>query len=503
MPKTAAWWWIVPILLISAAFTIPLFDVDSMWFDEHMSYADAGAPYTGGPIGPLTILQRVHTFSPVHVPGYYFILAGFSELTGWHLFTGRLLAMFLGFVSVAVTYRLAYRISNKDVVVAIGAAAAMALSGWTIFFMHEARMYTLMVLTGLLTVASYYNLLERHHPPLRAYAYLVLSGTALLYSHNFGVVTLGALGIYHLYRVREDGLSHRWMRTLISFALAGLLISPWAAIILGAIRNVRDADIAEISVLDLPEIWARMLYIFSNGSLLFVGLLLLSLRQRIPAFVWFWLGGSVVVASAMVLLLGTMFPRYLLGVVPPLAIIFGYCLRGLNTVSIRPLPVIGLWAVAAFFTLDNPEFNWNVQDYTLRSPIGEFSEAIGQEIADEDVVIYYLQREQEDIAPIHEPIMSYYFAWEQQTDAELVVLEPQVGDDFAGFDQLVTQTLADHDRVWVGFISPDVIRHWGMFNTRANTLGYVACGPLPSADEVTIYLFDRTNSHSACGDEPE
>jgi hypothetical protein len=56
------------------------------------------------------VWTRVATEDSINTPGFYLVLNPWGALAGWMAYAGRSLALFVGVMTVAVTYRLAREI---------------------------------------------------------------------------------------------------------------------------------------------------------------------------------------------------------------------------------------------------------------------------------------------------------------------------------------------------------------------------------------------------------
>lgn len=137
--KSRHWGWAVPVLLVVALLAIPAVSLNSPSRDEFFSMQRAGWLF-GGPYSPLGVLENIDKYAPDHMPAYFMLLSFWGELTGWQVELGRMLSIFFGLLSLAITYRLA-----KDFIAPSASMIALILfsgSAFYNFYFPYLRMYT-------------------------------------------------------------------------------------------------------------------------------------------------------------------------------------------------------------------------------------------------------------------------------------------------------------------------------------------------------------------------
>ena len=165
-------WWVILLLLGVAWLGIIGLDRDAMWYDEIYSYIYAGGEQYG-PIGAGEVLTRVvgqlqHEKNP---PGYYLLLHYWLEAAGSSAVAGRMLSLLFGMLSVAMTYRLGRDYAavvgiRSAALVGLSAAVAVGASAYYIYYLHELRVYTLIVACAAFEVWAYLKLVERQNAGL-------------------------------------------------------------------------------------------------------------------------------------------------------------------------------------------------------------------------------------------------------------------------------------------------------------------------------------------------
>ena len=283
------WWLLIPAILIMVAFGSDGLDANAIWNDEWYQTRDARSHNE-----PWEIAIHVAVQNPWHAPAYFILLNWWARLGGWLPYITRALALLMGVLAVAWTYRL-----GRDHVsprVGLYAALLLAFSEFFVHYLHETRMYTTAVMMAALVTWLYLRVVNaRREPGWKTYLALWFVVTLTLYTHYFLAIALGAIGLYHLFVVRKD---RRWWKVTGAFALAGLAFLPWTVALLDAMDRASGRGMQ--GQMALPEIGSWVAYLFGNG----VGLLVLVfIALAVVAYVQ-WRGKAKRGVGTMLLLLG-------------------------------------------------------------------------------------------------------------------------------------------------------------------------------------------------------
>lgn len=388
------WFWLIPVLLVLMAFGAHGLNMDMLWLDEVFSIGNVGG-YQGPAYNPLQVWQSLSSNSPQHVPGYFFVLAGWAALTGWTPFGLRALALLIGLLAVAWTYRLgANWLGWRG---GLYAAAALALGAFFIYFTHEVRMYTMIAFLTVFVLWIYWRIARRRHEPrLIEWAALLVGALFLLYTHLFGALVLAAVGLYHLLFVPRN---RRWWIVVILLAVVGVSILPWLQVLLQGVRNVGLGE----APLPPLAIFTEMLHLFSSGNeielALLAGVGTLSVRRWLPGAreVWFFL----VVIFVLTLAANQVRPmisegrtRYLIHLWPLLALLVALGLTTLEKLRLQKLvmPLLAVWlgfGIANTFNtgflieMDGPRY---LKDYP---PLREIVTAANNQAQSDDLLISF------------------------------------------------------------------------------------------------------------------
>lgn len=253
------WWLLIPAILIMVAFGADGLDANAIWNDEWYQIRDARSHNE-----PWEIAIHVAVQNPWHAPAYFIVLNWWARLAGWLPYITRALALLMGVLAVAWTYRL-----GRDHVsprVGLYAALLLAFSEFFVHYLHETRMYTTTVMMSAMVTWFYLRVVHaRREPGWKTYLALWLVVTLTLYTHYFLAIALGALGLYHLFIVRKD---RRWWKVTATFALAGAAFLPWTVALIEAMGRASGRGM--VGQMALTEIGAWVAFLFGNGISLLV-----------------------------------------------------------------------------------------------------------------------------------------------------------------------------------------------------------------------------------------
>jgi mannosyltransferase len=162
--------------LILLAFALRLYRLpeQSIWWDEGHSISMAAAPLAAIPTLP---------GMDVHPPGYFWLLHLWMGLAGRSEFALRFLSLLFGVATVALLFRFARRLGNRESKYALLAAAIVALSPLHLAYAQEVRMYAPVTFFALGSVYSFWEL--GRGDARRSWPLYVLTTAASLYTHYF------------------------------------------------------------------------------------------------------------------------------------------------------------------------------------------------------------------------------------------------------------------------------------------------------------------------------
>lgn len=198
------------ILFLGALLRIYRLGSGSIWTDEGICLHVASQPF-------LRIPSFIMEINEHHPPLYFWFLHLWSRL-GRDEFTLRLITVIFGVISIYALYLLGKLILGENL--GLLAALLFALSPYHIWLSQEIKMYTLIILTSILSSFFLLVALDRNSPgSWLLYGFFSIMG---LYSHNYMVSLLAAQGLFALLFRRE----RLFIWSLIGSALAALWL-PW------------------------------------------------------------------------------------------------------------------------------------------------------------------------------------------------------------------------------------------------------------------------------------
>jgi hypothetical protein len=415
------WWWLVPLLLLSFALGAAGLNADPLWADEYHSVFDAGGSIFG-PRSPQQIWEGLAARNPWHAPGYFVILAGWGALTGWQPPTLRALSVLFGLLALAWTYRLGRdHLSARAGVIAVGLLGTAALFT---HYLHELRMYTLLLALMIFTVWLYLRMIRPAYTPTRLeWAGLLVGGVGLLYTHFFGALPLAAVGVYHLLFVRKD---RRWWGIVGVLALTGVLFLPWADVLRAGIRETQQDTDLHAEALDTGGALLRLVELVSNDYMLPVVILaavaalsaVLALRRGIFSLgtrrMWYFglaLLGLILAVNMALDLLSADRARYLLLPLPflllALSAAFSFDWRGWR--RWLALAILLLWLASGTAASVNRAVTDEVDGSGYIFPLQRVTETLDEQLQGNDVVIHYLPSAGNPSSS-YERMAAYYFA---------------------------------------------------------------------------------------------
>jgi len=231
--------WALPAIatLVFGIFRLPELTRSPLWYDELFSLGVAELP-----IGDS--LRRIiadHTNPPL----FYLLLKGWMALGGdsdhWVRLLPCLLAMLLGAALVWLAREV--RVGARAGMLAVALAAASPLS---VDLANEVRGYSLLALMACLSLAA--TLHDRTRRTRETFALMTILNIALVHTHYFGWLTIGAECVVALYAWRRP---LAW-RVLRSAGLTLLAFVPWAAAV-AAHALTNPAPLRNVAWIEPPD----------------------------------------------------------------------------------------------------------------------------------------------------------------------------------------------------------------------------------------------------------
>jgi len=483
----------IPLLLLTFWLGARGLNADIVWRDEYHSLEDAGVGYLG-PLSPVGVWRNLADTNPWHAPGYFLLLNGWQRIVGADPAALRAMSLLVGLLAVAVCYHVGSQTAGSSV--GLAAAALLGTSAFFVHFLHEMRVYSLMALLSVATVALYRRLAdERRAPSWAVWLAFVGCAAGLFYSHYFAAVTLAGLGVYHLLFARK---TRRWWLVLGAMLLSGALFAPWLAVLLRALGLVAARENLNTPALGFGDALVALAYQLSNGATpLLVVVLAAALVYRRRG----WRFLLTVAAASTLLLLGLNSLievmaagrlRYLIGLWPLLALFLALGIVALNRWRRLGWAVLALWVGLGVYNSTVGDLTPDLDGAAYVFPFHRVAQTLDARAHEDDVVVAYLPDDSLR-ADLYETIATYYFA-PAQIDYLLVWTPDEATWETRQADYL--RVLAGRERVWLAAMPGRKPAHL------ADLIGalqpdFGPCPPLDASADVDVQLFARTSD--ACG----
>ncbi len=207
-------WEAIGVLLLSTALYAHGLSLPSIWFDEGWSWH----------LARMAIPEMLKATAADRSPFlYYLLLHCWIRIAGESEWALRAPSLAFGVLAAALAMRLADRGWGRPA----GALAAftMALSPFWLYYVQEARMYSMLAAGTLAAWTAMEAVLRRPSPRRFGVWTLLAAGTAL--THYYGLLPVGAMAIgLGLASVKRPAARRGWMGSVLALAL---LIGPWLA----------------------------------------------------------------------------------------------------------------------------------------------------------------------------------------------------------------------------------------------------------------------------------
>lgn len=340
------------------ALAIGSLDRASIWTDEAWSIWVAQLPWSG-------VLHTVAV--DVHPPLYFLLLKPWIALTGESAFATRFLSTAAGLVGLATTYALGRRL--VDGWGGLVALLWLGTHGFLLYYLRESRMYSLLLAGAALSMWAYLAWLAR--PTRRSALMLVMATTSIAYVHYFAPLITLTQGL-HVSLVAPRRLA-RW---LLLSGISALLFLPWA----GIATQQWLAHPAGAHLATTPTDWAsvrQLLVILSGGAggLLLVPWVVGDALPRLGQRMRLWLLPLWLIITPLALLTANAWllplyeARYIVGVLPAVALLVAYSLRQLRWPWLGGVMLVAVLAINLRSAVD------------LRPPKAPWAATVGELLA--------------------------------------------------------------------------------------------------------------------------
>ncbi|MCU0498764.1 MAG: glycosyltransferase family 39 protein [Anaerolineae bacterium] len=347
--KLPVWFAVIPLLWFATGVAASQLRVDAFWMDEEYTiFMAAGDRYTA----PwYEMLRRVAQYS--WPPFYYLAIHPWTTVFGWGEFSLRSFSMFFGIIAIASLYRFGRLINWR-----IGwiSAALLTTSTFYIYYLHEARAYSLYLLLMIVSALLYWKFLNIRQIQRGQGIVFALVNAAFMATHYIAAAGMTAIGLYHLLFVPKK---RRWHQVMRTFLLTLLLFSPWLGVTIAVVLSERVVERGLPNELVISE----MLYAFSNGlAPWLIGLLIYSalvLRGRTIGYLWIMLIGTTITALIFNLFTDFLFHIRHIMIIQPL--LYLICAAGIDHLLRQRYRVIGVgllgvWMIVGVIQMTSTDF---------------------------------------------------------------------------------------------------------------------------------------------------
>jgi hypothetical protein len=492
--KLSAKYWLgmIAVLLLVTWLAARKLNADGIWYDEWWSLYIAGADtfHVSRSVGD--IWQRISNEDVWQAVLYPMSLAAWGSMVGWTEFATRALSLLAGLVAVAGIFRLGLNLSKRPLV-GLGGAALLGTSVWFIYFLHEMRVYMLLVMFTVLMLLFYRRILYgSREPRLRNYLALGVMTGLLINTHYFAVLPAAVIGLWHVAQLIRRRPTRRWWGVMGAWVLSAVMIIPWLVNLQQVIQPTQNQARMTADAALLIRTVSDTLTAFSNvGVALLIVLLALSLLARRAR--WVWISGLMMLTLNLVAYyqFGLIELRYNMALLPFLALLAGF---GLDELAKRKIPavlIIGIWIVSGLsldgnFAMDRIIQHWPGQ------PIREMAQVLKPEVAKNDVIINLIGDEDRSTLAAHSLV--YYMG---DFGARIEVVENNLRPDVHTFAERVKQAVGDANRAWVLNDPRWTTDEWSLFEYVMNEQQMHHCATPADIPNMRIWGFGRIAADSA------
>jgi uncharacterized membrane protein len=356
-------------------------------------------------------------------PLYYICLSVWTRIFGSSEVAIRSLSVLLFLGTVAVVYLIAKTVWNKKTGLL---AALLTLANPFLFtFAFEGRMYTILVFTVTL---SFYFFITNNNLGY------ILSATAAIYSHHYAILVLMFQFFWRLLNIGH--LKKNGFKLLKPYLFIGLLYLPWLYPLYKQVTMVSGQgfwlgrpQLKDIAGLLAKYIVGDPLFKWQKYLLIVAGLILV-LKQwgkQLKNNLLFlgWVLFPIVVAFLLSLGKTSIFyDRYLIFIIPGLALLLTGSLRKLSPFLIILFSLPLLWVNYYYFT------------HPTKRPFRELAQYVKQEASKNDLLINYngsahhlWESKYYGLnAPLYNPggTLPYYVGTAQMTDKDIITNLPRL-----------------------------------------------------------------------------
>ena len=249
----------LPVLLLAFVFGANGLNRYPIRPDELFAIANIGG--FNPPYSPAQIIDSLIEYSPDHVPLFYLLSAAWVQLAGWTQFALRLLSVLAGALMIAWLYRFGTDVFNRRT--GLLAALLLGTSAYMTLYVHDFRMYTLLLMFAIMHTWLYWRLAHGCCITRLTWLLFVATAAALVYTHFFSIIWFAGLGLYHLVFVAK---SRRWFHIMLCWSVGALCFLPYLPVLISGVQRASE-NFDVISRLAPPDMLIRAFFVLlGNGA---------------------------------------------------------------------------------------------------------------------------------------------------------------------------------------------------------------------------------------------
>ncbi len=267
-------------------------------------YDEKHVLWQAGSYGWLEIARNLMRDS--HPPLYYWLVKGWQELGGFDRpWAYRVFSLLLGLPALPLAFQVGRQWGGRRLGLAL--VAWLMLNPFYLFLLILIRMYGLVVALGALTTFLWARLLRR--PTIALWVMWVLAQGALIFTHYYGLLLIGAQGLILALRRPRGWVAGALASLPLMTAFGGWLAQAYRESLEHTVRSLSASGVRPMPWEVLANLWANLLVgPFVDGRLaeaiaiamaVLLGLVLLTARRR-------RIGGALTVTALLPPMIGAL-----------------------------------------------------------------------------------------------------------------------------------------------------------------------------------------------------
>lgn len=381
------------VLLLVFAFYANGLTTDAFWTDEMFSVGNMGG--FDSPRSPAEIIRSVADNFPDHVPLFFLLGAGWANVVGWTQFALRAFPILAGILQIAWMYRLGTDLFGYSS--GVIAALLLGTSAYAIMYVHDFRMYSLLLMLVTMHLWLYFRIVSKQSPGRLTWLLFLATNVALLYTHLFALIFLASLVLFHIISFAK---SAHWFRVLLIWAVSALLFAPYISILIAGVQRATRLEKVTSSAATAFELVPTFVWLLMNGSwvlaMFVVGMLVLALHQKRHAIALKLT--TIPVTMLILILLG----NALIGLIPldrmryfivlwiPCILLITYSLTQIPCLNAITFFVLLLWIVSGYQFYRSTEIRYHIGGMSkvfLYPPMQDWAFFLNGKIRSQDYLV--------------------------------------------------------------------------------------------------------------------